>query len=47
MMSVSNVLVVDIPTRKVSIKQTAINEVQKKKKKSLNSLFENKKKTQS
>lgn len=42
MMSVSNVLVVDIPTRKVSIKQTAINEVQKKKK-SLNSLFENKK----
>lgn len=35
MMSVSNVLVVDIPTRKVSIKQTAINEVQKKKKKKL------------
>lgn len=32
-MSVSNFLVVNIPTEKVSIKQTAINEVQKKTKK--------------
>lgn len=38
-MSVSNFLVVNIPTKKVSIKQMAINEVQKKIK-SLNSLFE-------
>lgn len=43
-MSVSNFLVVNIPTEKVSIKQMAINEVQKKNIKSLNSLFENKNK---
>lgn len=30
LMSVSNFLVVNIPTKKVSIKPTAINEVQKK-----------------
>lgn len=38
LMSVSNFLVVNIHTKNVSIKQTAINEVQKKKKKLKQSL---------